>query len=432
MMIKSFLKGTNSIIIAGLIILNLTSVKAQMHCRSILGGYLTPLNKEGSLLGAIEGTMAPGVMVNSENNDKVTLNGGMLIGGLDFSISNKHSFYIEGGYKNWINSELAQHKTGFSRHLGIRQAFYDFKSNTDIKLGLHEMKLGNYYLIDERVVGTSVDHKAGAFTFNFRAGTVLDNFARMGRFCGNKHLYSLITKDYTENIGESLGETNLAGFVLNWDPYHTDRKSGGNEFSEFGEFNNTNFNNDKKNPISNISLIVYDEFGEIIPNNKFYIGPLIDFNLPYKFNFQTGGVYQSMQNNNSVAYITKFDKQLNWGAGANTQLEVAYTGKYEIDDEALFQPLFSNLFLGEIMRLDAADLPLWQSSVKHNFPGKLNFHIALKAVGQTEGNKTSEIDLETGFNLFDHSQITAIFSKVSTNALTQDIYMARTEVRVAF
>ena len=80
------------------------------------------------------------------------------------------------------------------------------------------MKLGNYFLVDERVLGISVDQQFGAFTFHPRVGTVIDDFARMGRFCGNRHLYNLITTDYTEKIGEKGGETNLVGMVVNWNP----------------------------------------------------------------------------------------------------------------------------------------------------------------------------------------------------------------------
>lgn len=46
------------------------------------------------------------------------------------------------------------------------------------------------------------------------------------------------------------------------------------------------------------------------------------------------------------------------------------------------------------MRLDAADFPLWKVSLNHHFPGKLKFHLGLKAVGQIEGNETSKINVE--------------------------------------
>lgn len=418
------------------LLFSFTNIKAQMHCRSTLGGHLTPFHKEVPLLWAVEGTMAPGIMTSpTTGEDPAKLSGGMLIGALDYTVK-KHTFYIEGGYKHWENSELTDDVTESSRHLGMRQTFYGFKGDkTDIKLGLHETKLGNYFLIDERILGASLDQEMGAFTLNARAGTVMEMFARMGRFCGNRHLYNLITDNFTENIGENGGETNLAGFVINWNPNYEKPKETNNEdeFSEFNEFNSSDDFGDKKNKlVSNVGLIVYDEFGKEIPDNKLYLGSIIDFNLPAKFGFQTEAVYQDMNSHNTLAYIAALNRNVTWKSGSHTKMEVAYIGKHDIDEEAIFQPLFSNMFLGEIMRLDATDFPLWKASINHNFQGKLKFNIGLKGVGQIEENKTSEIDLEFGMKLFNHVKITPIFSWVNSQALEEDIYMGRLELRVAF
>ena len=427
------LKG---ILLLSLFAISFTNTSAQMHCRSTLGGHLTPFHKKVPLLWAIEGTMAPGIMTSPINGKKpAMLNGGMLIGALDFTVK-KHTFYIEGGYKNWKNSELTQPVSELSRHLGMRQAFYGFKSEkTDIKLGLHETKLGNYFLIDERIMGVSIDQKLGAFNVNARAGTVMDMFARMGRFCGNRHLYSLITNDFTERIGEKAGETNLAGFVLNWNPNYKKptKVESDDEFGEFDEFNDSGeFGDNKKKLISNIGIILYNEFGKIIPDNKLYTGSLIDFNLPANFSFQTGAVYQNMNLNNTLVYITTLKRSVTWKSGSYSNMGIGYIGKYNINEDAIFQPLFSNMFLGEIMRLDATDFPLWKASLNHHFPGKLKFHVGLKAVGQIEANETSEINFEAGFKLLKHAKISTILSRVQTNALENDIYMARVEIRIAF
>jgi len=433
---KQFLKILRSTILIGILALGYTSANAQMHCRSTLGGHLTPFTKKFPLLWAIEGTMAPGIMTSPlDDGDPAMLNGGMILGALDYTVK-KHSFYVEGGFKKWTNSELALIKKTDSRNIGMRQAFYSFKGeSTNIKLGLHETKLGNYFLIDERIMGVSLDKTVGAFTINVRGGSVLKNFARMGQFCSNRHLYSILTTDYTENIGEKMGETNLAGFALNWNPNYKkpNKSTGDDEFSEFDEFSDdSEFSTEKNKLVSNVGIVVYNEFGKIIPNNKLYIGSLIDFNLPAKFMFQTGAVYQNMEANNTLVYIASLKRSATWNSGAYTKFGAAYIGKYNIDDDAIFQPLFSNMFLGEIMRMDAADFPLWKGSVSHHFPGKLKLHVALKAVGQIEGNETSEIDIEAGVKLFKHAKITTIFSRVEAIPFENEIYMARLELRVAF
>ncbi|MCK5855854.1 MAG: hypothetical protein KAG64_00085 [Bacteroidales bacterium] len=446
-------------IVFGLFLITSTTAKAQMDCRSMLGAHLTSFKKDGALSWAIEGTMAPGLMTSPfPQKEKTMLNGGMMLGALDFQFKKKNHFYIEGGYKNWKNSEFVDDTMSSSRHIGIRQLFYSYSSdNTKIKIGLHETRLGDFFLIDERMVGLSVDHSIGAFSLNFRLGSVNQNFARMGKFCANRHLYGILNPDYTEKIGKSLGETNLTGFVINWDPHFTktvenktedefettDEFHVNHDFNEFGsseefsEENDTEDNN-KAKPffvIKNIGLIFYDEFGseKYIPDNKFYTGLLVDIGLPFGFFMQTGGVYQNMKDNDAIVYIAKLGNSKTWGNASNTKLSVAYIGKYNIDNNAIFQPLFSNLFIGEVMRMDAPDFPIWQVALKHRFPGKLKLHVAVKAVGQIELAKTNEQDLEVGIKLFNnHIKMTGILSHVSSNAIPNDFIMARLEVRVAF
>lgn len=426
---KLFLKVLKSTIISSIIVFSSLNVNAQMRCRSILGSHLSPINKDIPLLWAVEGTMAPGIMSSVGDADNAKLNGGMILGALDYTFLKKHHFYFEGGFKIWENSELTPKISEKSKHLGIRQVFYSFnEENTKIKVGLHEMKLGNYFLVDERVLGISVDQQFGAFSFHPRVGTVIDDFARMGRFCGNRHLYNLITTDYTEKIGEKGGETNLAGIVINWNPsFEKEVESSDDEFSTFNEFEEK-----KALIVEDVGIIFYQEFGKIIQTHKQYFGSLVTFNLPAKFNLLAGGVFQNLKWNNTLVYIADIKRIFIWNSGENTEIGAAFIGKYDVDNNAKFQPLFSNLFLGEIMRLDATDFPLWKASVNHDFKGKLKFNMGIKAVGQIEGNNTSEIDFETAIQLFGHSKITAIFSHVKTDALPNDINMLRLELKVAF
>jgi hypothetical protein len=458
---NSFIKKLSLLTIA---FLSIYQVNAQMECRSMIGAHLKPISEKIPVSWAIEGTMAPGLMTSPwEDKEDAKLNGGMLLGALEFNLSDKSNIYIEGGYKNWKNSVLVNDDGQKKRHVGVRQFFYSYAGDkTQIKLGLHETRLGKFFLVDERVLGTSIDHEIGAFNINLRGATVMKNFARMGQFCSNRHLYGVIHPNYTEKIGKELGDTNMIGLVINWNPHYQkptksqnedEFQDGGDEFQdnedefidsndsnhenhEFGEFHE-NTNNQSKNKviITNIALILYDEFGkaDFIPENKFYAGSLIDLSLPYDLFFQTGAVYQNMKDNNSVAYIAKIGRNITWKNASNTKLSVGYIGKYNVDDDALFQPVFSNLFLGEIMRMDAVDFPLWQTTIKHRFPGKLKFHLALKSVGQIALGKTNEQNIEAGILLFkNHLKVTLIGSHVNTELLPKDFYTTRLELRLAF
>jgi hypothetical protein len=237
-----------------------------------------------------------------------------------------------------------------------------------------------------------------------------------------------IGSESSDEFSESSDE------IENTDEFHANHDF--NEFDSSDESLNENkLESKNKISIKNIGLIVYNEFGssEYIPNNKLYLGSLMDFDLPYKFFFQTGAVYQNMLNNNTIVYIAKFGKSKTWNNASNTKISGAYIGKSDIDNNSLFQPLFSNLFLGEIMRLDAAEFPLWQVALKHRFPGKLKFHIAVKTVGQIEDAEINEQDLELGIiALKNHLKVTLIGSRVESLLLPNEFYMARVEIRLAF
>jgi len=183
-------------------------------------------------------TLTGGVAKNIElfvlydSLDKTQLNGGMILAAVDFGFGGqKHHIYIEGGYKNWKNSEFVDESTlTDSRHFGMRQAFYSYTNNgTKLKIGLHETRLGDFFLIDERVMGASIDQEIGAFTINARLGTVNKSFARMGKFCANRHLYGLI-----KLINQLPIQCNHAEIVRQREnvPLHNDASRGANEGQE--------------------------------------------------------------------------------------------------------------------------------------------------------------------------------------------------------
>ncbi len=420
-------------------------VMAQMHCRTTLGSHLTPIMGTDHLL-ALEATVAPGVITGYR------IQGGMLLGAFDFSLWGYGSLYLEGGYKNWQKtpwSDDEAQSVGIpeldSRHVGARQIFYSFDGRkSSVRVGLHETKLGNYYLVDERILGASFDRNLGAFDVAFRVGTVLQNFARMGKFCLNRHLYDVIDANFTENIGEKPGETNLLGGVLSWAPKlrSSGGSGGGGEFSEFemaGEFSEFDGEGSGRNlslGVDSVGLVLYQEFGTIIEKPKRYGGVLMDWRLPSDISMRTGTVYQNMTSGNALAYMVQGAKSLLWDSGMQTEIGVAYFGLLPLDEDAVFQPLFSNLFIGEVMRLDATSFPIWTAEVKHRFAGKHRFSVALKGAGQTEAARTKEVDLEIVGHFVEHVQSTLIFSRIVSEAFEEEypdgVNMARLEVRVAF
>lgn len=442
-MVKLNLSLINKIIVLFISILVSQTAFSQMDCRSTLGAHLTPFHKDVPILWAIEGTIAPGIMTSPYNDTDITkLNGGMILGALDFTFLKNHNFYFEGGYKNWVTSDfVTDAAANKSKNFGMRQVFYSYTNNNfKIKAGLHETQLGSFPILDERILGISVDKTIGAFSINFRGGTVMKNFARMGVFCSNRHLYGIISPNFTENIGKKPGDTNLAGIAVNWNPQHkkTDQSQFANSTDEFSEFSDefSSGSVDNKNfEVSQVQFLFYNEFGNehYIPDHKLYIGAFADMTLPFDFVAKIGGIYQNMFNNNTVIYIANLGRIISWQNGSSTRLDVSYIGKADVTQDALYMPIFSNLFLGEIMRLDAADFPLWNAKISHRFPGKLKFNVGVKAVGQIQDAKTNEQDIELGLTtLKNHLKVTLIGSRVQTILTPNDFYMLRAELRLAF
>ena len=175
------------------------SAFSQQDCRSHVGAHLTPFAKNFPLLWAVEGTLSHGLM------DDRQITNGFLFVGLDYT-KKKHQLYVEGGYKGWRNSlgfpengDFGDNYIGLGffqkNRLGMREVIYRFQGNkTSAIFGLHSMKSTDLFLVNERAIGTSINHKMGALSLDVNAGTVTRDFARMGNFCGVRYLYNTTHK----------------------------------------------------------------------------------------------------------------------------------------------------------------------------------------------------------------------------------------------
>lgn len=392
-------------------------IYAQLECRSTLAAHLTEIHKDLPLLWALEGTFAPGVM-NGE-----MLNGGMVLGAVNIAATDHHSIYIEGGYKNWKGTSYTEGAKGKSKHFGMRQAFYNYHpDNIDVKIGLQEMKTTDFNILDERVLGVSVKRNVKQFTLQAYGGTVMQNFARMGRFCGNRHIYTLYPTGNLEKIGKTPGETNLAAITINYNPNQGVTAGGDDEFMDFEETGNS--------ILSNVALVIYDEFGKILANNKFYAGVSAEANLPADLLLNISVMNQTMDFNNCMVYTTGLGYNYFWGNSSMTALGAGVMGVFVFDEGAIYQPIFSNLFMGEVMRLDVWDVPLVTGEVKHHFQGNAHLELGVRGVVQTRDEQTMELDFQAGIKIGKHLSATTILSHIESAFLPENINMARLELRV--
>ncbi len=418
-----------SIILIFVLLFSVTQTYGQWTCRSKLGSHLKPFKKDFPLLWAGEVTLGHGYM----SDDRVITNA-MIFATLDYSWK-KHQFYLEGGTKAWRNTFMGPgayetESNGPCRifqkqRFGLRDAFYKYE-NKDNKIiaGFQQFSLGEYFLVRERALGISYKNTFDNWEVNVNGGSVLKDFSRFGTFCSVHYLYNVVRDRYYPVLGQNIGETNFTGVVATWSPKEKE-ESGGDEFSEFGS------SSEKDKILKNISLIAYSEYGTIIENVRFHYGLNSLLEFPKKIKFRAQVLNQTILNNNALVYYVNLSKSFNFGSKGQTSFNFKYYGKYDIDNNAIAYSSFSNLFIGEVMRMDLMDLPLYQLSAKHRIP-KWKLHVKLQATQQFKDNNISEYNIAIGKTFFKHAKLTTMLSKLDADNLAKEYYLVRAELRVTF
>jgi hypothetical protein len=424
-----------------------------IECRSMLAEYLKPIDEEFPLSWAFEATLAGGVMT-----DRQILNT-MALAGLDFSFdNNKHQIYIEGGVKYWYNSNPGAGKDsggqsqGYNKFLQnlknkvmFREAYYKYNgTELGVTVGLQSAKLGDYMMLDERMVGLKGQFALDEFNIQASIGTVTADFARIANFCSTRHINNILHARRYDFWGTRFWETNFAGIVASYAPSSnpiSTKKSENqpaidsimeDEFDYYSEseFQALNSNNKSSNKfLEQLGLLFYEEFGSGFHEYKYYTGIFSQINLPLNIALKSEIVNQYIPNERTWAYLFQAENTQVWGNGDQTSLRAGIIGKIDVDDSVHFYPAFTNFFLGEIIRLDAIHIPIAYASLKHYFAWDIRLSLKLQAIFQLEGDKSNEIDFEANLKLFRHIKLTGIFSRVQSNLLNEIYYMFRVEIR---
>jgi len=408
----------------------------------MLASHLKEIHPNFPLRWALEGMMSHGKFEDR------TVTNGMPILGLDYSFSdNTHQFYFEGAFKNVANlsdesltdddANGLNKNVGKNNGFGFREAFYRLSlDKTTLTAGLQSMTLGDEVLVDERVLGLSVDQNFGAFDAKFRIGSVDNNFSRMGEFCGSRKIFNLTRKT---QAADELWQTNLTSYVLTWNPSYKapepveetseDGFEDYDEFEDFGEFESF----DESKPLlqlKKVGLIAYQEFGEGFSYEKYWYGGFAEFKLPFDTDLKMETLGQSVPHQSAIIYFAELHKNFFWAGTGNFDMKAGYFGKINIDKRALFMSTFSHLYLGEVMRLDGRDIPIAYGSMMYSFPWRVKIHLKATAITQMKNEKISELDFELGILLFNHIKLTPIYSIISSKE-NDTMTMIRLEARAA-
>ena len=146
--------------------------------------------------------------------------------------------------------------------------------------------------------------------------------------------------------------------------------------------------------LESVGVVLYNEFGRWISRPLITGGIYADINFFDGLNFKPELLVQSANLNNALIYSFTLEKSFDLGH-SRTSLNARYIGLSAIDSNAKALNSFSNVFSGDVLRLDTPDLPVYQFGIKQSF-SKYKFHLKFQATGQAKTNPLREYDLEAG------------------------------------
>ncbi len=434
-----------------------TYAKAQWECPSKLAAHLDP-TFGSPVLTAFETQLSTGVL------DGNSISTAMGFVGLDLS-GMHNSLYIEGGVKAWWKYDLDENILYDKYRLGLRELFYQYRSDiSSFTFGLQSSTFDDHYLLNERIAGANLKLDFGKWKLNAYGGSVTKDFARNGIFCTTGFIYDLSTGQESTLLGNSLGDKNIAGFSFTFYPRKEKKtrtqnpKQGEDEFEDIGdEFQSDNeFESDDEFEtveddgfsslessstnkikttagirIESVGVVGYSEFGNWIDNTFYHTGLFASIKLPGDFYLKPEALIQIENSNKGIIYLAKLEKSFRLKGGNRLSLSGAYYGLSEIDEGATVLNSYSNIMAGEVLRLDAVNMPLYLLGLKLNFPST-NFHIKLQNVGQINQGDLNEWDIEIGKKFFEKLQVSTKAGLIDGGELENQALLGRIEARFYF
>ncbi len=420
---KLILTGLLSWIFAGLTF-------AQWECPSQLAAYLKPVG-QSNIYWSGELTGGSGYITNN------LISNGMGLIGMDWSFG-KSTIYAEGGIKYWNRYDFDASTVSDNFHAGIRELYYQYKwQPASLIVGIQSARLDDDFLLNERILGGNFKLNRGKWAMNLLGGSVTKDFARNGTFCNVGYLYDILPGRQRALIGNAFGQTNLVAGTLKYQPHKSSGKAKASipedEFSssEFGEsIDQPQERKVNTLKIESIGAVVYSEFGDWITTPFVTSGLFAQAEWGKSWSLKPEILIQSASNNKALVYSLKLEKMFE-GEKSRTNLNLRVLGKSNIDANARVLNSFSNIFAGDVIRLDAIDLPFFQAGIKHSLQNQ-KIHIKAQYASQFSGNEMKEFDLEAGKKFGKKLQVNLLSGYVKSSLLSNNALMGRLEFRYYF
>lgn len=427
--------------------------RAQWECPGKLAAHLEP-TFGSPVLSSFETQISSGLL------DENSINTAMIITGIDYSKQN-HSLYFEGGFKAWWKYDFDKEILFDQYRFGLRELFYQYRGElTSVTLGLQSSTLDDHYLLNERIAGVNFKYDLGKWQFKTYGGTVTKDFARNGIFCTTDFIYDLPTGQETILLGNGLGDKNLAGFTFTFFPLKNKKtkakqlKSKNTEFEAFeenefaeaadefdtfetNEFSETEVQTDTKKQsgavfsIEKVGIAGYSEFGDWITNTFWHSGLFASVKLPGDIYFNPEVLLQIEEFNKGIIYLAKLEKSFSLKNGNRLFVSAGYYGFSEIDDNAMVLNSYSNILAGEVISLDATNMPFYLIGAKFSIPSK-KLHIKLQNAAQVNSGDLNEWDIEIGKKFYNRLHINARAGLIEGGELNEKAFLGHLEARFYF
>lgn len=421
------------------------SVMAQWSCPSKLNAHLKPLWNDSPLSWSMELESGGGILGDRFINNE------MGFAALELYFKN-FTVYAEGGAKYWSLWENDLQLDKF--RLGMRELYVNpsFGKN-DIKIGLQSLQFQDMFVFNERAMAVSFNRKANGLQIEAALGTVSKQFARNGSFCSKCFQYDIV-KDRTQtHLAGNPFEEKFAALVFTVDPNvlkstkklktttnefaSFDEFKANDEFSSSNEFSNDEFGaieaKDEKTPLvkyGKYGFLAYSEFGEFYPDAGLWTGFFSTVILPGDISFKGEYLYQYFGSNQGVISINTVEKTFAGKLGF-TDLNASFYGFWGFDKQASANLAYTNLFLGEVLRMDAVDMPLLSVYAKHRFKGK-GMSVKVQYATNFHTNQLSEYNLQFNKNVGEHFHFIATAGYVKASQLSDNPFLGRAEIRFTF
>jgi hypothetical protein len=407
-------------------------VLAQWSCPSKIGGNLKPLWSDSPIRWATEIETGGGVL-----GERALFNG-MWFGALeyDFGVMN---LYAEGGVKYWSlwenDIQLSKFRPGM-RELYVEPAF----KNLDVRIGLQSLQFDDAFIFNERAMAVSFDKKIQGFTFEGALGTVSKQFARNGTFCSKCFQYDIVMDKPQSFLGSKPFDEKFAAMVVTFRPGDYKKRKGittqpnasGDEFEEFDAFEPVVEAEEKKSRISvdAAGLVLYSEFGQHYANPLFVAGFYESINLPLNLKFKGEYLFQHFGSTQGIVAVNSIDGSYKSKFGF-TDINGSYYYFYKLSDQAAPMLSYTNLFLGEVLRLDVVEMPLASFYIKHRFKNK-GMSLKLQYATEIKRDAMREIDLQWNKNIGHLLHVIVTGGWMHGGAVSDNTLLGRVELRVTF